>query len=123
MFGCNGPGSCVTNLHALFGDGSFGFLETTPYNSYDLLQISAGDVDSDGKSDLVAFDRSTQQIVLFYGEGDRVFPSYSLTVGDLRFPLQYASGWSGPFQIADFNGDGHMDIAVFQTNTIYGTAN
>lgn len=123
VFGCTTPGSCVTNLHVLFGDGSFGFVDTTPYNAYDLLQISAGDVDSDGKSDIVSFDPTTQQIMVMYGEGDRVFPSYWLTVGDQRFPLTYASGWSGPFQIADFNGDGRMDIAVFQTNTIYEVGN
>lgn len=122
VYGCDRPGStCVTTLHALFGDGSFGFLETTPYDSYDLLQISAGDLDSDGKTDIVSFDQSAQQFLALYGDSGRVFPSYAWNVNNPRFPLHFANGWYGPFQIADFDGDGHMDIAGFDANTLYET--
>lgn len=118
VFGCGGSGSCTTVVHALFGDGAFGFQETTPYSTYDPLHISGGDVDSDGISDLVGHDSTTEQMIVFYGQTDRVFASYSWPLQNVSNSDEFADGWYGPFQIADLNGDGHMDITGYFSNTV-----
>jgi hypothetical protein len=118
VFGCGTTGSCTTNVYGLFGDGNFGFEITTPYSSYDTFQISAGDLDSDGRTDLIGYDPATQQVIAFYGQADRTIASYSWTIANVSANANFADGWSGPFQIGDFNGDGHMDIVGHFTNNV-----
>ncbi|UWZ86539.1 FG-GAP-like repeat-containing protein [Occallatibacter riparius] len=116
VFGCGTTGSCTTNVYGLFGDGNLGFEITTPYSSYNTFEISAGDLDSDGKSDLIGYDRATEQMIAFYGQADRTIASYSWTIPNVNG--YFADGWTGPFQVGDFNGDGHMDIVGHFTNNV-----
>jgi hypothetical protein len=59
--------------------------------------ISVGDVDGDGKLDLVASDGNVQ---VFTNTG----------IGALKGPLTYAVGTSQQVSLGDLNGDGRLDI-------------
>jgi hypothetical protein len=102
------PGA--TTVDVLYGDGNFGFDATTPITeNYSLGPLNAGDLNSDGKSDLFSVGGSA--ILTWYGQGDRTFASYSQT-------LPTAGYAAGTMPIADFNGDGLNDIVVMaQTYT------
>jgi hypothetical protein len=90
------------------GDGTFG----KPIQFYNAvgagdpgLWVDAADFNHDGKLDLAYMLSYTdnQQLMILLGNGDGTFQS----------PVSYATGdihqWA---QIADFNGDGHPDVAV-----------
>jgi len=67
------------------------------------LAIAAGDIDGDGKIDLVTANNDSGDVSVLWGNGDGTFPaSASLAVSD------------GPSAIAlaDFDGDGKLDIVI-----------
>jgi hypothetical protein len=87
------------------GDGSFRTAAGPWPAGVQALTVAAGDLDEDGRPDLVAC-----------GTGS------SLNAGDGRFPQVSAwpvpSGTRPDAVVADFNGDGHLDVAT--ANSAFG---
>ena len=104
-----------TRLRVFSGDGDGNFTLTSNDQDDDILNLSAADVNGDGISDLVGtavnFDDDTNNILpwldVYYGQSNGGMTS-------ARIPLeQYGVG---QLAVADFNGDGIPDIAVFETD-------
>ncbi len=97
------------------GNGDGTFHSSASYSAGPVAQnIAAGDFNGDGKLDLVvtnngAYSNQNQDgnIELLLGKGDGTFtlsPGVPLTGGNQRGPYGLA--------VADFNADGHLDLAV-----------
>jgi hypothetical protein len=80
---------------------------TAPYVHSD-TPFGTGDWDGDGHADVIVRKDDTNQVWLYPGPGTRS----SMTAS----PVVLGSGWYGltPFGVADFNGDGHLDIIARQ---------
>lgn len=113
-----------TTIHVLYGNNDFTFDATTPYTANSPLYIGSGDLNSDGFTDLWAVtnaDEDPQQLGVLYGNASRTFSNYwintpaSNPVGD--GPGSYQ--WQPRLTIADFNGDGHMDLVGTAMNSNY----
>ncbi len=104
----SGPGG-LPRFHVALGDGLGGFGSTvsTSFNADDTFAVSGGDLNGDGKTDLVAVNRS----------GSPVGISVGLSDGTGHFVMQpnvAVEVAANPIGVAfaDFNKDGKMDIAV-----------
>jgi hypothetical protein len=90
------------------GDGTFQSPLSFPIGAP--IDVAVGDLNEDGRPDLVVVESpgGTDGVLhIFFGEGDGKFhagPSYQVGVA----PISVA--------IADFNGDGHLDVAVANSN-------
>ena len=72
------------------------------------VPFGVADWDGDGHTDVIARNNSTGDVWLYPGPGTR---------GPLEAaPVVIGVGWGGftPFGVADYNGDGHMDIIARQ---------
>jgi hypothetical protein len=82
-----------------------------------LTNLVAVDINGDGNLDLVGQDDGEYQIVVWLGKGDGTFADV------VTYPVQPASGASwfqgGAMIVADFNGDGHPDIAAITIGQDY----
>lgn len=109
-------GSCDDVVHVLYGNGNFGFTETTPFsvNGGGYLSMNAGDLNGDGTTDLFGYDGNTNQLVVLYGQTNKTFTTYyhSLATAPTEAPNTFA--------MADFNGDQHMDLASWDYVTSGG---
>ena len=87
------------------------------------VNIGSGDLNSDGYTDLYGTDGSTR-LGVFYGAGSRTFSSYFSTL-----PPGYITAPADGFQynpqlaMADFNGDGRMDLVAFNYVPVQGGSN
>ncbi|MDQ3920515.1 MAG: VCBS repeat-containing protein, partial [Acidobacteriota bacterium] len=89
------------------GDGTFQPAVTLPFSSLNmygpLTGIAAADLNADGNQDIVALAPNASAAVVFMGKGDGSFQPAAT--------YQLSRNVSDPW-IADFNGDGKLDIAV-----------
>lgn len=132
--------NCPATLHVMYGDGKLGFRDTTPYTSQGVnwpyltppFSISAGDLNSDGVTDLFGVDETNGQLAVFYGQTDGTFASYFSSVPPGTFGATSAGGGlttddltNAPFSpqlaMADFNADWNMDLVGFEHDANTGT--
>jgi len=107
----NGPGG-LPRFHVTFGDGLGGFGSTvsTSFDAPDPFSLNGGDLNGDGKTDLVTVNR---------GGGNNLEGTISIALSDGtgHFTIQPNPSVRTPsnpvgIAFADFNKDGKMDLAV-----------
>ncbi len=102
------------------GDGTFadyetlaalspGYIVPNPLTSPRLYD--AGDVDHDGDIDLAVVDNSTRDVVVFTNDGSMGFTE-QVRLAVIRPESTSSRVWSTYLELADFDGDGHSDIAA-----------
>jgi hypothetical protein len=106
-------GSRLTGLHRGNGRGGFGKAEriTKRFRSLDRL-VGVGDLNDDGKNDVVGRHASDGRLLFYRGKGN----------GGFRPKKLLARNWSGYSRITgigDFDGDGHPDLAARAGKTLY----
>jgi len=95
-------GSWVITVFLGNGDGTF-----RPQQDYlagsGIYFLTTGDVNRDGKTDLITSNSFDNTVSILLGNGD----------GTFRSPVNYSTGTGpGPVAVADFNGDGKPDIVA-----------
>ncbi len=109
----------LANLNAFIAGGNLRYLvsrhETeSPATGGNPYTVTAGDIDGDGKPDLVTANRTTNDVSVLRNTG---------TPGSFSFAakLDFATG-TGPTSVAigDIDGDGKPDLAVANTNNNTG---
>jgi len=108
-------------IDVLLGNGDGTFRPRTTYAAGLWPEyIQAGDINEDGKVDLAAANALTNDISLYLGLGEgRFAPEQRMragAAGSLDVFDVHAEAAPG-LQLADFNGDGHLDMAAVQTIT------
>lgn len=103
------------------GDGTFQtpFTFTVPNLRSDLLSVALGEMNHDGRDDLVvAGDSSASPSIgvvdLLLGHGDGTFSLASTT--------KLSGAWPTTVKLADFNGDGNLDVAAATSEGNLGVA-
>jgi hypothetical protein len=106
------PGS--NTIAILLGDGAGNFAAqpslTTGFLPANLI---TGDFNEDGALDIISVDRGSMQLSLFLGNGNGTFSGPS-------HPATGAGGATGPAAVvaADLNGDGHLDLATANGDSV-----
>ena len=117
--GNNATGNIATlTTHVLYGDGAFGFEDTTPITSSNfgnIVDMNSGDLNSDGTSDLFAIDSDSYRLDTFYGQSDRTFASYTQQLPPASYPGG-ADYFAPSPSMADFNDDGHNDLVTITSS-------
>jgi hypothetical protein len=103
-----GVGDIEISMLLGHGDGTFAAGITQTLGYYPALYVATGDLNADGKLDLVATlenDLSyAEHVSVLLGRGDGSF-TLAATYGPY-------SGWPGPLSLADVNSDGKTDVVV-----------
>ncbi len=85
------------------GDGDFEAAKSFPSGGVDTNSIDVGDMNGDGKLDIVVTNDVNETVSLLRGSGTGMF----------RRPITFSSGPNPTdISVGDFNGDGHLDMAV-----------
>lgn len=101
---------------------------TTPDGIYDACSLTAGDINGDGKPEIVTPNCGDDSVTVYVNQGDGTFPSaggvyYSagLSAAAGGYP---ADVYPEAVTIADVNGDGYGDIVSsnFSSNSVYGSS-
>lgn len=95
------------------GDGSLQSPTVVTPLPWETLALSVADLNADGKLDLISYGYNTngngQVVNVLLGNGN----------GTFQTPVPYTGSLTtGQFAVADFNGDGKLDVAVPGTSAI-----
>jgi hypothetical protein len=92
-------------LFVFLGDGEGGWRMSTrpPEATIGYADLAFGDLDADGRTDLVAVGSSHGGIALFLGDGKG---------GWVRTDAGLPQGWGNDVALGDIDGDGRLDIAA-----------
>jgi len=107
-----GGGTGAIRLYLGNGDGTFTTAEDTTFSTGYISNVSlvAGDFNGDGRLDIAVtgLGNGASQVYLLMGNGDGTFR-----------PVTSAGSFNQPFglSVADFDGDGHLDIAVAESGS------
>ena len=118
-------GNCYVTAHVLYGNGAFGFEDRTVYSTTGNFNLSSGDLNGDGRTDLFGVEvaASTNQVpsqlIVLYGQTDRTFDTYSYS--GIPSSIPGSSYGVGTLAMADFNGDGRMDLVGYDTGYLTGS--
>ncbi|MEA1785333.1 VCBS repeat-containing protein [Arenibacter sp. GZD96] len=97
-------GDFTGQLSLLKKDISGSFLKTVLLKQPGVIRVVPSDMDKDGKDDLVVLtSQGNESITILYQKENLQFAMQQA----IRFSPVYGSSW---FELADYNGDGHMDI-------------
>src|ERR1039458_5022091 len=108
-------------LYVLYGRNDFSFVKTPVYTSTagGLFSIGSGDLNGDGRTDLFSVDTGNNRLGVFYASTSRTFNSYfSSLPGGFNFPAEDGFSWTPVLAMADFNGDGRMDLVEYNTTAV-----
>ncbi len=98
----------------LLGDGSGGFSATQTYatGGASSISLAAGDLDGDGKADLVVANTQSDDLSVLLNNGSGIFSTAT----------RYSTGGHEPISVAvaDINGDGNNDVVVANAGDFYG---
>src|SRR3954462_13943658 len=94
------------DVSVLLGDGAGGFTASTTSlgGGFPAVSIALGDVNGDGKSDIVTANYSSSDVSVLLGDG----------LGGFTASIKSLGGGSGPQSVAlaDLNQDGKLDIVT-----------
>ena len=98
------------NILVNHGDGTFGDTHASFATGPNPVRIAIGDINGDGRPDIVTANHGNNTITVLYGQGGTFFSNaQTITVGP-------ANARTNAVAIGDFDGDGHNDIAVTSDN-------
>ena len=102
--------ACGPNVDILLGNGDGTFTTKTTFTFTSPQTVSVGDFNGDGKLDIaVVTQGSPDTVLILLGNGD----------GTFKTPISVSLGASvRAYQavVADFNKDGHLDLAISENN-------
>jgi hypothetical protein len=105
--GCTSCGQGFVSILLGNGDGSF----QAPFQvlSGNVLSVSVGDFNGNGRLDLAVTYSGSNAVYVALGKGD----------GSFKAPVGYPTGTepAGPVRVGDFNGDGKLDLAVVNSGS------
>src|SRR5580692_7866196 len=116
-------GSSVISISLGNGDGTFQASGTYPVPAgCEVGSLAVADFNNDHKPDLLAICQFTPQLLVYLGHGDGTFGTPVPTqlpqaaFEGILFLIASSAGVSGA--VADFNGDGKLDLALLLTNDL-----
>lgn len=109
----------TTQIADFAPDGSFALKEMTIQGDASVLHskmfdgsdyLFTADFDHDGFADIATIGSSANELILYYNRGDGVYEQ-----GNIPLPETLTQNYNySYFKLADFNGDGYIDMAVFR---------
>jgi hypothetical protein len=98
-----------TTIHVFYGEGNFLFTDTTPFHIASQIEMNSGDLNSDGRTDLFAYDMNNYRLDTFYAQSGRTFATYTESIPHTSYQF---SQYMPALTMADFNGNGRMDLVT-----------
>jgi hypothetical protein len=119
--GWQGSTGSASTVNLLLGDGSGGFTLSPSSPIAPGHAIAAGDVNLDGKPDLLVADAPAHTVAIFLGDGSGGFTPAAGSPITMR-PTQKGPSEPLVLRMGDFNGDGRPDVVVGISTLLTGSA-